>query len=228
MSGLSEILRQELLQVPFPNLPTFLSKNHVPGRNPSGIPGREGWVHNELRGRPVLFRFMHHSFHGLGRAIVLRNHSLQRNSNLRRCFFQCLLHRMTLVPCERPACLIHYHAKRRRPARRKHADNPPDRPAHHSHALRVRVWQRLEELHHRQHIVGFFLHTRHESWPTIFSDRFAKDRKSTRLNSSHGYISYAVFCLKKKKYQSSCPPGAWSVLASYLGCAWTTAVVRQR
>src|SRR2546422_753569 len=27
----------------------------------------------------------------------------------------------------------------------------------------------------------------------------AVDRKSTRLNSSHGYISYAVFCLKKKK-----------------------------
>src|SRR5205809_1845715 len=32
--------------------------------------------------------------------------------------------------------------------------------------------------------------------PFIFS---ALDRKSTRLNSSHGYISYAVFCLKKKK-----------------------------
>src|SRR5256884_367270 len=28
------------------------------------------------------------------------------------------------------------------------------------------------------------------------------DRKSTRLNSSHGYISYAVFCLKKKKKQT--------------------------
>src|SRR2546429_6358497 len=28
-----------------------------------------------------------------------------------------------------------------------------------------------------------------------------EDRKSTRLNSSHGYISYAVFCLKKKKVQ---------------------------
>src|SRR5438128_8272966 len=28
----------------------------------------------------------------------------------------------------------------------------------------------------------------------------ARDRKSTRLNSSHGSISYAVFCLKKKKY----------------------------
>src|SRR5205809_1437388 len=27
------------------------------------------------------------------------------------------------------------------------------------------------------------------------------DRKSTRLNSSHGYISYAVFCLKKKRDQ---------------------------
>src|SRR6266550_5803956 len=29
--------------------------------------------------------------------------------------------------------------------------------------------------------------------------RPGRDRKSTRLNSSHGYISYAVFCLKKKK-----------------------------
>src|SRR2546422_2461790 len=29
--------------------------------------------------------------------------------------------------------------------------------------------------------------------------RERQDRKSTRLNSSHGYISYAVFCLKKKK-----------------------------
>src|SRR3989449_7711429 len=30
-------------------------------------------------------------------------------------------------------------------------------------------------------------------------ETFGRDRKSTRLNSSHGYISYAVFCLKKKK-----------------------------
>src|SRR2546422_11029001 len=29
------------------------------------------------------------------------------------------------------------------------------------------------------------------------------DRKSTRLNSSHGYISYAVFCLKKKKIEKN-------------------------
>src|SRR2546429_1928247 len=30
-----------------------------------------------------------------------------------------------------------------------------------------------------------------------------RDRKSTRLNSSHGYISYAVFCLKKKKQRTA-------------------------
>src|SRR3712207_7991880 len=34
------------------------------------------------------------------------------------------------------------------------------------------------------------------------SDRHSKDRKSTRLNSSHANISYAVFCLKKKKTHS--------------------------
>src|SRR3989449_2986916 len=34
---------------------------------------------------------------------------------------------------------------------------------------------------------------------TTFCWKFGSDRKSTRLNSSHGYISYAVFCLKKKK-----------------------------
>src|SRR2546422_9056487 len=33
----------------------------------------------------------------------------------------------------------------------------------------------------------------------IRARRWRRDRKSTRLNSSHGYISYAVFCLKKKK-----------------------------
>src|SRR5256884_9435606 len=34
-------------------------------------------------------------------------------------------------------------------------------------------------------------------WPSVFTTRPSKDRKSTRLNSSHGYISYADFCLKK-------------------------------
>src|SRR3989449_4483348 len=35
--------------------------------------------------------------------------------------------------------------------------------------------------------------------PPLWGVRTRRDRKSTRLNSSHGYISYAVFCLKKKK-----------------------------
>src|SRR2546429_5989458 len=40
--------------------------------------------------------------------------------------------------------------------------------------------------------------TRIGSGAAILSRRLG-DRKSTRLNSSHGYISYAVFCLEKKK-----------------------------
>src|SRR2546422_6387331 len=36
-------------------------------------------------------------------------------------------------------------------------------------------------------------------FPAARTVRKVRDRKSTRLNSSHGYISYAVFCLKKKK-----------------------------
>src|SRR2546422_6567598 len=39
----------------------------------------------------------------------------------------------------------------------------------------------------------------------IGRDLGTEDRKSTRLNSSHGYISYAVFCLKKKKQLNGTP-----------------------
>src|SRR2546429_3924309 len=60
--------------------------------------------------------------------------------------------------------------------------------------------------------VGSF-HPRQSKCPRVgaFQHR-ERDRKSTRLNSSHGYISYAVFCLKKKKtiapplYESSLHP----------------------
>src|SRR5437588_7000827 len=38
--------------------------------------------------------------------------------------------------------------------------------------------------------------------------QLAEDRKSTRLNSSHTVISYAVFCLKKKNKQPLAPTGA--------------------
>src|SRR2546429_2197764 len=45
-----------------------------------------------------------------------------------------------------------------------------------------------------------------------------QDRKSTRLNSSHGYISYAVFCLKKKKkrYDLSTPSRIVSFMSVWL------------
>src|SRR2546422_6626253 len=46
-----------------------------------------------------------------------------------------------------------------------------------------------------------------KSWlrPNVYAEPWnSLDRKSTRLNSSHGYISYAVFCLKKKKKKQTC------------------------
>src|SRR2546429_2500508 len=52
--------------------------------------------------------------------------------------------------------------------------------------------------------------------------RSASDRKSTRLNSSHGYNSYAVFCLQKKNNQAShhvhIPLVTWSGKQSPTSC----------
>src|SRR3989449_2197238 len=51
-------------------------------------------------------------------------------------------------------------------------------------------------------IVTFFIPG--GAWRTATLDvGSVQDRKSTRLNSSHGYISYAVFCLKKKKKKTN-------------------------
>src|SRR2546429_3594079 len=50
--------------------------------------------------------------------------------------------------------------------------------------------------------------------------QLAEDRKSTRLNSSHGYISYAVFCLKKKKKIPPC-------YINYLICRKLTPYLRR-
>src|SRR5687768_18001534 len=47
-------------------------------------------------------------------------------------------------------------------------------------------------------LVGYLI-DRYGPRPIMVTAVFLADRKSTRLNSSHGYISYAVFCLKKKK-----------------------------
>src|SRR2546430_13606449 len=54
---------------------------------------------------------------------------------------------------------------------------------------------------------GSRLHQRHLPGP-------GEDRKSTRLNSSHSQISYAVFCLKKKKLQSTITSPYTSTLCS--------------
>src|SRR2546429_1554917 len=53
----------------------------------------------------------------------------------------------------------------------------------------------------RHHAAAVVAHGGGDGADGTFVEAFAKhiDRKSTRLNSSHGYISYAVFCLKKKK-----------------------------
>src|SRR5438128_4259440 len=48
-------------------------------------------------------------------------------------------------------------------------------------------------------LVGFVVGRLAPVTDTSLRFAFAGDRKSTRLNSSHGSISYAVFCLKKKK-----------------------------
>src|SRR5205809_2911573 len=56
-----------------------------------------------------------------------------------------------------------------------------------------------------QHLLGTFVPGRWANWYVHWRRLDAPeriDRKSTRLNSSHGYISYAVFCLKKKKDQA--------------------------
>src|SRR2546422_4524000 len=56
-----------------------------------------------------------------------------------------------------------------------------------------------EAVHVGDFVPGF--QADHEVDPFFEANAFdaKQDRKSTRLNSSHGYISYAVFCLKKKK-----------------------------
>src|SRR2546429_1648356 len=50
------------------------------------------------------------------------------------------------------------------------------------------------------------------------------DRKSTRLNSSHGYISYAVFCLKKKIRQNGHMSSQWNFTATVAACGWRDAM----
>src|SRR2546422_5109372 len=65
------------------------------------------------------------------------------------------------------------------------------RRKHRAHLVLLAVEPRDEQHLHRAAAVPVAL--------LIVRSHASEDRKSTRLNSSHGYISYAVFCLKKKK-----------------------------
>src|SRR5207249_8766639 len=84
------------------------------------------------------------------------------------------------------------------------------------------VRHRLDQIVYRCELFGGLLEVRHDvkalrqippaEWKRLFDSRLGRasgvwskkevvlDRKSTRLNSSHVSISYAVFCLKKKKH----------------------------
>src|SRR5689334_24408197 len=81
----------------------------------------------------------------------------------------------------------------------------------------IHVWYRVgskDDPEHRSGFAHLFEHIMFKSTKNMksemmdrltedvggYNNAFTKDRKSTRLNSSHSSISYAVFCLKKKKY----------------------------
>src|SRR2546422_1222309 len=60
-----------------------------------------------------------------------------------------------------------------------------------------RILHRYFDVHVHEFVLDFACRDMADT--DILRDLPPEDRKSTRLNSSHGYISYAVFCLKKKK-----------------------------
>src|SRR5215471_20109973 len=66
----------------------------------------------------------------------------------------------------------------------------------------------LPELRRRLHPAS----RRDSSLPSLRRARAGGDRKSTRLNSSHVEISYAVFCLKKKKRTQDRPNGYYHTI----------------
>src|SRR2546430_13694127 len=70
------------------------------------------------------------------------------------------------------------------------------------------------------HIYRSICHQNLTDWPNVSK----KDRKSTRLNSSHSQISYAVFCLKKKKNKRCrcCrrPPSKGHAYGDFDTCSW--------
>src|SRR5205809_7894743 len=101
-----------------------------------------------------------------------------------RCYYSISLHSnffffFLLIPRPPRSTLFPYTTLFRSLPSALHALDPPRRHRHEGRDAR-------QEIVREQHVT-------------------ARDRKSTRLNSSHGYISYAVFCLKKKnnKYKKN-------------------------
>src|SRR5205809_5706476 len=80
-----------------------------------------------------------------------------------------------------------FRSRRRRNAQRRERRVPRE----HHHPRRQRLGKIGDDAALRAHALA---------GGNPLGHRF-QDRKSTRLNSSHGYISYAVFCLKKKNNQ---------------------------
>src|SRR5690242_21935908 len=76
-------------------------------------------------------------------------------------------------------------------------------PTRRSSDLKDRAWKTLHNLIHKDpdYIAIWISDVLTFSVNVMGSENNVVDRKSTRLNSSHMSISYAVFCLKKKKTQ---------------------------
>src|SRR5256884_2493433 len=71
--------------------------------------------------------------------------------------------------------------------------------AKHEHLIAAAAKKKIRILGLQELFYGPYFCAEQETRWYELTERVPKDRKSTRLNSSHGYISYAVFCLKKKK-----------------------------
>src|SRR2546422_3161592 len=69
--------------------------------------------------------------------------------------------------------------------------------------LRADLFPRLRTGQSLRYQVSLTIETHGKTESAIVDPEAGRDRKSTRLNSSHGYISYAVFCLKKKKKETA-------------------------
>src|SRR5205085_12344918 len=101
------------------------------------------------------------------------------------------------------ACLHHLRALHSFPTRRS-SDSEHIFALSSPESTRAQARATLSDLNgHTMRITTRALHARiairSGLMPTMFMARVRLDRKSTRLNSSHSQISYAVFCLKKKK-----------------------------